>query len=334
MARYYRTDLEQYAPVSTELTGYAAAVLAFLHQRTGEPDYLRAALSAARFLARRAWDPELATIPFELPGGHGSRCAYFFDLGIIARGFLAVWRVTREPWLLEAALDTARAMERDFQGPQGHVPAIALPSRTPLPEDGRWSRSPGCYQLKAALAWLELSEITGDRAMARLYEDVLRAFPGDQGDFLAAEPARDRVMDRLHAYCYYLEGLLPKAGDPARAAVLREGLENAQTLLDAIAPVFERCDVRAQLLRLRLYCAALGVETIDIRRMLQEAARIRAYQFRGKDVRLRGGYCFGKRNGKRVPFANPATTAFAVQVLEQLRLFREGSFAADFRELI
>ncbi len=58
VARYYRSDLGQNARVSTEITGYAVSTLLFLHERTGDSAYLDAALRAARFLTRVAWDAE------------------------------------------------------------------------------------------------------------------------------------------------------------------------------------------------------------------------------------------------------------------------------------
>src|SRR5260370_14093638 len=65
VARYYRSDLGQNARVSTEITGYAVSALLYLNQRTGRAEYLEAALRAARFLTRIAWDGRLGTFPFE-----------------------------------------------------------------------------------------------------------------------------------------------------------------------------------------------------------------------------------------------------------------------------
>lgn len=334
MARYYRTDTGQLAPVSTELTGYAAAALVYLYQRNHDPSCLQAARRSARFLCRTAWDPALQTIPFELPDGGGGRWAYFFDLGIIARGLLSLWRVTGEQELLDAAVGAARSMQRDFGNLPNPYAVISLPSRTPVPPDGRWSRSPGCYQLKAAMAWLELAEINGDAALARLYDALLTAAIQNHAAFLTSESPAERIMDRLHAYCYFLEGLLPCADRPECAAALRRGLSTVQEKLDAIAPAFERADVWAQLLRLRLYCAALGVAPLDLPRARHEAARVRSLQYHSRDIRLSGGYCFGKREGKRLPFANPATTAFAMQALEQWRDYRRGVFEPSIPNLI
>src|SRR6202011_1878411 len=72
VARYYRSDLRQNAAISTEITGYAVSALLFFHGRTGQSEYLEAALHAARFLTRIAWDASLETFPFE-HSGNGDR---------------------------------------------------------------------------------------------------------------------------------------------------------------------------------------------------------------------------------------------------------------------
>ena len=58
----------------------------------GERSDARCGFSLRAYLTRQAWCAQCATIPFEA----GSEHAYFFDLGIIARGLLAAWTTTRE----------------------------------------------------------------------------------------------------------------------------------------------------------------------------------------------------------------------------------------------
>lgn len=333
VARAYLTDVQEYRPVSTEITGYAAGILAYLYNLSRDQHLLESALRAGRFLTRSAWRPELETMPFEV-GSAREDLAYFFDLGIVARGLLSLWRATGDEEFLESAVAVAYAMHRDFLRDGGYVPVIALPGKQPVPGDTRWSLNPGCYQLKAALAWLEVGEATDDAALMGLYEAMLERFSTPQEEFVYAEPSDDRVMDRLHAYCYFLEGLLPRTGERPIADLLRRGLRLAGATFDAVAPRFERADVRAQVLRLRLYAAALGVVPLDPESARREAARVAAFQFREPDPRVEGAFCFGRRGSRRLPFANPATTTFAVQALEIWRRHRRGWFSADFRELV
>ena len=86
VARYYRADLGKNARVSTEITGYAVNALIEFHRRTGKEEYLDAALRAARFLTRSAWDARLATFPFEYSsnGDRPAICQHELILSVIA----------------------------------------------------------------------------------------------------------------------------------------------------------------------------------------------------------------------------------------------------------
>jgi hypothetical protein len=332
VARYYRSDTRQYRAVSTEITGYAAATFLCLYRATAEDRCLEAAIRAGRYLTRTAWKPALKTMPFECGGQ--AELAYFFDLGIVARALLALWRATGDAEFLEIAAGCARSMESDFQGPAGFHPVLSLPDKRPVAGDGRWSRHPGCYQLKAAMAWIEAAAAgCGDR-FRRLYDEMLAGLLGAHAAFLDTEPDRERRMDRLHAYCYFLEGLLPRAGEAACARVLGDGIGRAGCLLREIRPDFERSDVCAQLLRLRLYAASLGAVPLDAGQAQEEAAAIRAFQAQDQDPRVDGGFWFGRKAAGMMPFVNPVSTSFCVQALQMWDQHRQGGFRAETFELI
>ncbi len=288
MARYYRADIGKNQPVSTEITGYFASTMVFLSQRMPQGGYLNAAVKAADYLCQTAWNEELETFPFE----DRSNLAYFFDCGIIIRGLLAVWRVTKEQRLLDTAIRASHGMIRDFR----LEPIISLPDKTPLPRQAHWSRSPGCYQLKSALAWFEVSEITGDGALRDAYFEVLDSALGSHLDFLPGAADKASIMDRLHPYLYFLEGLTPVITRPDCAATLQHGLKTVAAYLDEIAPEFVRSDVIAQLMRLR---------------KSDDSAALAEFQTES------GAFLFGRRGGKLIPHENPVSTAFAIQALEQ-----------------
>src|SRR5438270_679861 len=77
---------------------------------TSEQHYLDAAIKAARYLVRDAWNLSSTTFPFE----PGSDRAYFFDIGIIVRGLLAVWRITGEDEFRDRARDASLSLAFDF----------------------------------------------------------------------------------------------------------------------------------------------------------------------------------------------------------------------------
>ena len=217
MARYYDADTGQDRPVSTEITGYAAGALVYLHALTGDQRYLDIrALAAARFLVRDAWRVDLGAMPFETDP---PALSYFFDCGIIVRGLLAVWRAVRNEEFLDCAMAIGRSMERDFRAADGWHPVLTLPGKTPLCRDtASWSRQPGCYQLKSAMAWWDLNRATGDTAFRDLYRQAVHAALGVSSGFLPDAAGRLKTMDRLRAYLYFLEGLMPVVEEAALRA--------------------------------------------------------------------------------------------------------------------
>jgi hypothetical protein len=297
VARYYRLDLGRNHAVSTEITGYAASALVFLAGAA----YREKAVAAARFLVG-AWNAETGTMPFELP----AQFTYFFDCGIIARGLLAVWRASGDAQFLECALRVGDSMARDFRSADGQFhPILELPSKRPVERDAlRWSRSPGCYQLKAAMAWWDLWEATGDRCFRELYEACQEQSLATEQDFLPGHADRRKVVDRLHAYLYFLEGLLPMPH-----AAMGEGIERVGRIVREFAPEFERSDVYAQLLRIRMFADAAGVVPLDRAAAEWEAERLLEF------ARADGGFYFGRSAGVWEPHVSPVSAAFALQAL-------------------
>ena len=321
VARYYLNAERRPLAVSTEITGYAASTFAYLYKRTGERVYLDRALLTAQFLVEQAWNPELAAFPFELAPGSPS---YFFDCGIIARGLLAVWRVTNERRFHDIAGEAARSMVRDFLTRDAIHPIISLPGKQPMPYAKRWSREPGCFQLKSALAWRDLS-------LDAPWRLAWKQACANDAAFLPGTDDRVAVMDRLHAYSYYMEALLAE-----RSPLLAAAIPRAAGYLREIAPDFARSDVYAQLLRVRLYADALGVVPLDRARAAEEAAAIATFQYSTPgDPVLDGGFCFGRRGGELLPFVNPVSTCFCLQALDMWERFEAGTLGQpDLADLI
>lgn len=315
VARFYRSDLQRNANVSTEITGYAIGTLLFLYRRTGQSEYLNAAIASARFLTRTAWNARLSSFPFEYPVDGCGPLAYFFDSGIIVRALLAIWRVTNETEFRDIAIAAGRGMSADFKAREAIHPILSLPDKRPLGYQPRWSASPGAYQLKAAMAWYDLYETTGEMSFLRDYEFALDVALGNDVDFLAKEPERDRIMDRLHAYLYFLEGLLPMLHRADCAHAFRGGLDRAATYLRQIAPQFARSDVYGQVLRARIYGEKLGSIPLDVAAATHEASEAAAFQLDTDDVRVNGGFGFGRKAGEMMPFVNPVSTGFCAQAL-------------------
>jgi hypothetical protein len=296
IARYYRAAEGKNADLSTEITAYGISALLELHQRLHDERYLDAAIRAGDYLVHTAWDDTLRTFPYETGAGVPA-LAYFFDLGIIARALLRLSRVTGDAKYQRYAHLAGEAMARDFRADRGYHPILHLPDKTPLPHEVWWSRRPGCFHLKAALAFYELG-------MHDEYERQLAYSLECWREVIDLETERVRIMDRLHALSYFLEGLMPVADRPECAVTLGEGIAWGMELLEEIAPVFERSDVHAQLLRVRLFAGTAERAEFDA---------VQSFQNISDDPRLNGGYAFGRRQGVDLPFANPVSTAFCLQ---------------------
>lgn len=336
VARYHRLAEERNLAVSTEITGYAASAFAYLFSQTQEPLYREAAHRCARFLSRQAWQESIQAMPFEL--GNPLPPAYFFDCGIIIRGLLAVFRLTGEEEYLQVARKTGLFMHRAFANADGRRmhPIVHLPNLEPEPYAARWSREPSCFQLKSAMAWDDLAKFFPNEPFVAWYEQQLAYALETYETFLPGSAEELPVMDRLHAFSYFLEGMLPRANRPEVQTALRQGIGLAESWLRRLAPRFERSDVNGQLLRARLYAEALGAVPLDLPRAEEENARCLAHQVPASEpaAMRRNGFVFGSQDGKWMPFMNPVSTAFCMQAVHQFALRQQGQFLPVVEELI
>ena len=328
VARFYDAATQKNRPISTEITGYHASALAYLFDVTGDSVYLERAIATANFLLDHGWNEELQTFPYEWPSPSevSEHQSYFFDNGIIIRGLLAVWYHTKEDRLVEIASRAAHGMLRDFFSGADYHPILQLPAKAPTLRDTRWSRSAGCYQMKSALSWLEVSEITGDATLSQAFRHLLEAALNTHASFLSSAPNRHAIMDRLHAYSYFLETLsaVTDRADCREAYVDALGFATEQR--QSIQPEFLRSDVCAQMLRARMTAEYLGVCPLDRTQAETEATALAEFQSNDEDPRINGAILFGRRNGDLVPHVNPVSTAFGLQALDMWQKYNAGTF--------
>jgi hypothetical protein len=241
------------------------------------------------------------------------------------RGLLALWQVTKDAEYLDIAVQAGESLGADFATGDSWHPILELPGKYPLQWTNQWSRRPGCYQLKSALAWHELHLATGDDKFAKWYADGVARALATKNDFLPAE-TRERTMDRLHAYSYFLEALLPVADRSEVRQALKEGILLVSQYLREIRPEFERTDVYAQFLRVRLAASALTGTTVDEKEATVEASAIQSFQIDDPTSSHHGGFWFGRRHGEFLPFINPVSTAFCLQAHQWWLDYQAGRF--------
>ncbi len=322
VSRYRLTDTNQNLPTSTEITGYAVSGLCYLFEETGDERFLAAARRSADFLTHKAWDPESRSMPFELsPSG---RYSYFFDCGIIARSLLWIYRITGDEIYLTRARDIGTAMQRDFASLTAFHPIVLLPCKSPAEYEIWWSKTPGAFQLKAALAWRDLGETLGEQIFLDLYDQVLHFSLEHYSETLDNETDEPRKMDRLHAWAYFLEGLQPVADRTPIQYLIKSALAHGEALREKLASQFLRSDVCAQLLRIKLLAGGHPSQG--------ELIRIEAFQYQSADPTLNGGFGFGRRNEELTPHVNPVSTVFSMQALSYSA--KNGPDHVDWRKLI
>jgi hypothetical protein len=192
---------------------------------------------------------------------------------------------------------------------------------------------PGCYQLKAALAWDELYKVTGDSDYLKWFEELLDHSLRTHSSFLPGAEG-DHVMDRLHAYCYFLEALLARPDRADVAAVLVEGVGRVSKYLREVRSQFARSDVYAQLLRVRLALEGAGIAAVDRLDASTEAECLSSFQLSDPNPRLRGGFYFGRRGEDPQPHINPVSTGFGLQALMMWRQYLDGELRFSLDSLI
>ena len=150
--------------------------------------------------------------------------------------------------------------------------------------------------------------------------------------FLAEENDREKVMDRLHAYCYFLEALL-FTSDAARRW-LRGSIAWDNSCARS-RPSFERSDVNAQLLRVRLVAHHPGiVRWMRPRRGKKPRAPRLSRRWKPPTCGLRGGFWFGRKGEQMLPFSNPVSTAFCLQALALWDDHQAGRWSFELPQLI
>ncbi len=297
--------------------------LVFLYRTTGNTEYLDAANRTAHFLIDQAWDKGLQIFPYEHPSptAESKHLAYFFDCGIIIRSLVDLWQVTKEDRLMEIASAASHGMSAFWSGRDYHA-ILTLPDKRPLPRTAQWSTGQGCYQTKSALGWWEVAAVTGDQKLKQDYLDLIQSGIHTCRGFLAGANERLRIMDRLHAYSYFLEALSPLLDRPECVRTYQEVLTEDAKYLRELAPDFVRSDVYAQVLRARV--RAWHVIPMDVAAAREEAMALAEFQSQSDDPRFKGGFIFGKRAGVMSPHVNPVSTTFAIQALEMWRAYEAG----------
>ena len=337
LARCYRAPEDKYEGISTVATGYFISGLLRCAEYPGESPP-KQATAAGRMLMENAYDmeSELFLSNQDAAENNPRKWAYFLDCLIAIQALIDLWRVTKNSAYVECAEKCGIGIKRNLSRMDGSFfPVHDIARDMPYEADEPWSLQAQVYHLKAMPIFLELTEATGLYEFKAMGEELLKWTLKRYESFLEPDSDSERLMSRLHGYCYFLEGLLPEAGmDPDCSRALQYGLLEIENISQEIGHEYHRCDVIAQLLRLRLYADRVGVMELDFQQAENEAAAIEELQVQSADPKVDGGFAFALKASRPVQHYNPATAVLAIQALQMWEQAARGSFREGWEVLI
>ena len=337
LARHYSAQGNRYEALSTAATGYFISGLLRCaeYPRESPP---KQAIAAGTVLIERSYDREAELFVSDFDAGENNprKWAYFFDCLVAVRALIDLWKATKDSAYIGCAEKCGIGMKRNLSRMDGSFfPVHDVARDMPYEADEPWSLQAAVHHLKVLPIFLELTEATGLYEFKAMGEDLLKWCLKRHESFLEAESDSERLMSRLHGYCYFLEGLLPEAGmDPDSSRALQYGLLEIENVSQEIGHEYHRCDVVARLLRLRLYADRLGIMELDYQQAENEAAAIQELQVQSTDPKVDGGFAFGLKAATPVQRYSPATVVLAIQALQMWEQASTGSFREGWETLI
>lgn len=323
----YRVPDAEFGSISTEATAWYIQGLLGI----GEVETLRVerAAKAGRYLMESAFDmsTDLFLTHPNADGSSQPKTAEFVSCTVAIRALTALFRATLDSAYLECAARCSRAMRMRMTRVDGSFfPSYDVPTQTPL-----YERDPDVDQLKAAVAWTDLSEASTQREHAAPIEQLQKWALRNQQLTLSA-PSDPAAAQRR--YALFLEGLLPAAAiDFVASQALQAGVARLEGAYDD-TPIGSRSpSVLARLLRLRLIADSLGIIELHHGRASEEASTLRALQVRSNDSKIDGGFGLAPRDELEA-VVDPESVVVSLQALEMWRQSETETLQFEWQDLI
>jgi hypothetical protein len=288
-------------PVSTEITGYAAHLYAWLFSVMRSDDLRRAGSAAGDYLVA-CWnrDGRLYCEPEA-----EEKLLFFFDNGIAARGLYSAGRALNRTDFWDVSCCIAAQMRCFKTGFGIYDPILAADFSTQTDPKEWWSTRPGAYQKKAALVWRlvgSAGEIYDLDAAWWFAEPQPAPGPppknGDAAEVAAYQQAVHVLADSLHPWAYHCEALwMTERSSGDRFAKAFAELERRFDYGKV-----HRADVLAQLLRLHILQGDRGTPVSMVADLLELQHES-------------GGFHFKRTGGKLSDDLSVHATIFAAQAL-------------------
>ncbi len=334
VADSYDVESRTYSETSTLSSGYLLDGLLKLVEMEDEvPEFLTA---TGEHLLNEARDAETEFFVSTASIENRGPIAKLFDCGVALQALAGLGDVTRNYRYLAAAEGCGSAFMRRMSRVDGSFfPIYDLAAREAFEIAGDWKTEATVPMLKAATAARYVYELTRNRELSELADFMVRWAMREHANFLDVDATPDEMTERLHGYCCFLEGLLPIATDDiAVMQTLQGGFLQVERRCDALAGSYHRCEVTAQLLRLRLFCDLMGIVELDYSAAEVEADSLQEFQIHSHDPRADGGFSPAKVDGSPLPIVTTRATVYATQALAMWSDQAEGVFSGDWKDLI
>ena len=334
VADCYHVDNQAYSGTSTLSSAYLLdALLKLVEMEDEVPEFVT---TTGDYLMNGPRDAETELfVSIEAAANRGP-IANLFDCGVVLQALAGLGDLTRNYRYLTAAEGCGTAFLTRLSRVDGSFfPLYDLASREAFEVTGDWKTEASVPMLKAATAARYVYELTRNRELSELADFMVRWAVRDHGSFLDVDATPANMTERLHGYCCFLEGLLPIAMDDiAIMQTLQGGFLQVEQRCEALEGSYHRCEVTAQLLRLRLFCDLMGIVELDPSAAEIEAESLQEFQIHSYDPRADGGFSPAKVDGIPIPIVTTRATAYASQALAMWSDQADGAFSGDWKDLI
>jgi len=333
---YFDTARRVYAYAYSEITGYALTTFSYLYHLYRDEIFLELANNASKWLKEKAFENRLG----------GCLCRYdhnvrdfmprrvcSFDNGMILNGLVSVYRITRDPDLIELARKIADWLVCDMQNEDGtfNVRYVYTRDRPRISNTyDKWSSQSGAFLCKIAIGLLNLYDISGEqlyKEAAIRSGDAALKFQRNDGRFITNLL---QEHTHLHPHSYACEGLLALGNYLHNREYIESAMRGVEWSLRIMNPSYgfpslysphkisrqERNDINAQVIRLLILSKLNGGGTAGLR-VTKCVENMLQFQMLSSDRRIDGAFKYGfdEEKGIEAPHPNSWVTMFSVQAL-------------------
>lgn len=205
---FYDSKHRSHQLVYAEATGYIISLLKYLHSMKNDAKLIDLARASGDWLVRLA-DRYDGIITMGVRGGSEIKLAYPFDNGIVCKGLLDLYEMTKDVKYLEHAGRMADWLAKKAVDNDGSVkPVFNTESQEFLQDDSLWYKVSGSFHSKITMSLLQLHSINKNNGLYDAAMQICEWALGQQkpdGSFQIN--IRNKAVN-LHTHCYTVETLL------------------------------------------------------------------------------------------------------------------------------